>query len=705
MPVDRPLAADLADELVATYAEIEQRLAVEMAARLRAGLDSPDWAKDKLAAIGSLRKWTTATVRRLSAKTGQKTARALEAAFERGGAEALNEIAATKRGNKARRAQDLQGVRKALPGVDTLHTLTRSLVGRLEGTHLPILRWAEDAYRTVVAKTALVDVSLGLAARRAASQRAWSELLAQGVTGFTDKAGRNWNLATYVEMATRTGAAQAAVEGHMAQLGKLGVDLVIVSNAPQECIRCRPWEGKVLSRGGPAGRRTVDVEHATRDGEMVQVQVAGSVDEAIAAGLLHPNCRHNLSAYLPGLTRTPTNTEDPDGDAARQKLRALERKVRAAKLQQAAAIDPATATAAGAKVRALQAEIRDHVTATEHLGIRRKSEREQLNLGNTTGSATAAKSTATSTTAAAAKPAAPPKKTTPPPAPVVPPPAPPKPSLNPAEVTGPDKKWWRQLQEDTPAGTYVPVRDLELEPGYTVQSGRIYRVNGIAYLVEDGTNSSHENVLRGFQDIHRELGPDASKYQHSYAWLKGRNPADAYWEKQYGIPGFLSAATAGDSSTRTWNASPAFIPSNYLDRFMHEFGHNVSTGVQSRGLHDTGYDYGQAVLSDRYVQRPSDLRWALGRLALRAKTISFTPDHSKNLPWGVSTYGKSSHAEDYAESIAFYLGGHIAHGRLTPGGPEVPIYFRDLFPARAAIFDQIFPDVARKQLAAISARS
>jgi hypothetical protein len=704
MPVDRPLAADLADQLVATYAEIEQRIAAEVATRLAAGLDNPDWAQQRLAAVGSLRKWTTALVRKLGNKTGAKTAEVMHHAFERGGAAALDEIARLQRGGSPKTAARLQEIRKTLPGADTLHTLTRSLVGRLEGTHLPILRWAEDAYRQVVAKTALVDVTLGLAARRAASQKAWSELLAQGITGFTDRAGRNWNLASYVEMATRTGAAQAAVEGHMAKLGEAGVDLVIVSNAPQECIRCRPWEGQVLSRGGPAGRRTVEVEHATRDGEQVQVQVAGSVDEAVAAGLLHPNCRHNLSAYLPGLTRVPTNTEDPEGDAARQKLRALERKVRAAKLQQVGAIDPAAAKAAGAKVRDLQGQIREHVKATDHLGIRRKSEREQLNLGNTTGTAAAAKSTASSTTTATAKPARPPKKATPPPAPVVPPPAPPKPSLNPAELTGPDRKWWRQLQEDTPDGTHVPVRDLELEPGYTVKSGRVYRINGVSYLIEDGTTNRPENVLRGYQEIHKALGPDASKYQHSYAWLAGRNPADAYWEKKYGIPGFTSAATAGDGSTRSWVVSSALGPNSYLDRFMHEFGHNVSTGVESRGLHDTGYDYGQSVLADRYVQRPSDLRWALGRLTVKVKGISFAPDHSKNLPWGVTEYGKSSHAEDYAESIAFYLGGHIGYGRLTPGGPEVPIYFRDLFPARAAIFDQVFPDVARQQLAAISAR-
>src|SRR5690606_17214059 len=80
----------------------------------------------------------------------------------------------------------------------------------------------------------------------------------------------------------------------------------------------------------------IQMEHATRDGEMVTVDVAGTVDQAVAAGLLHPNCRHSLSAFLPGITtaRTPPDrpaatpppqpsfrqrvTEAAEGDEARQ---------------------------------------------------------------------------------------------------------------------------------------------------------------------------------------------------------------------------------------------------------------------------------------------------------------------------------------------------------------------------------------------------
>lgn len=404
MPVDRTTAygpdleLDIADRLLEIYSSVERQLAADIARRLRAGMDAPDWAERKLAEAGALRRAAQALIARLAVDDGT-IAQALVLAYMRGGQAAAAEILRLGR-QVPGTAQDAAllvvldasgaGVQRALasavrafPGLGALQRMVWSLASRLSGTHLPVLRWAVDSYRDVVAEGDLAPVLLGVATRRAGTQRAWERLLQQGVKGFTDTAGRNWNLATYTEMATRTGVAQAAVEGHLDRLAAAKLDLVIVSNAPQECVRCRPWEGKVLARAGVVGAREVEMRHAIT-GAPVQVEVAGTVAEAIAAGLMHPNCRHSLSAYLPGLTRIPTNTEDPKGDAARQKLRALERDVRKARLLEAGALTPEAKKAATAKVRAGQAAIREHVAATRALGIMRKPERERINLGHTT---------------------------------------------------------------------------------------------------------------------------------------------------------------------------------------------------------------------------------------------------------------------------------------------------------------------------------
>jgi phosphoglycolate phosphatase-like HAD superfamily hydrolase len=372
MPADRTLGEDLAGTLTDLYASAAERIAAAMAMQLRQGINRPDWAADKLGSINDLRNAIAQIVRALNTATGPAVEQAMVLAFARGGKAALDELA--KAGYLT--AEQLTAIRMSVPGAEAVARLAFSLTSTLQGTHVRILRWALDTYREVIARTT-PDVLLGTKTRLRAAQTAWEELLSQGITGFTDRAGRNWQLASYVEMATRTATAQAAVQAHLDRLGDAGIDLVIVSNAPQECKRCRPWEGKILARNGPGGKRVIELPHATKEGHTVRIEIAGSVEEAVAAGLMHPNCRHSLSAYLPGVTKSPTHTEDPEGDEARQKLRQLERDVRKAKAQAAAVIDPAARKVFEAQVRDKQAQIRDHI-ASAPTTLFRQPQREQI---------------------------------------------------------------------------------------------------------------------------------------------------------------------------------------------------------------------------------------------------------------------------------------------------------------------------------------
>lgn len=392
MPVSRDLAEDLARILTELYGDLETRLAQNIADQLARGIESPTWVQDKYEALSILRRRQETLLRQLEGPMRDRIAQALILAYYRGGVTAVEEVARWQpsllerlaAGNKAlerlsglaRRREaaiwkETAKLRSALPGIDAIQRLAFSLVSQLQGAHTPILRWSDDVYRQVVAQTALVDVLAGTKTRLRAAQVTWERLLSGGVRGFTDKAGRRWELASYVEMATRTGVAQAAVEGHMDRLQTAGIDLVIVSNAPQECKLCRPFEGKVLARSGPVGR--IETENVLT-GRTVTVNVVDTVRGAVGKGLMHPNCRHSLSAYLPGATEAPTRTADPQGDADRQRLRALERRLRRWKLKEAAAIDPAAKQALGKKVRGVQAEIREHVKTTT---AKRQPQREQ----------------------------------------------------------------------------------------------------------------------------------------------------------------------------------------------------------------------------------------------------------------------------------------------------------------------------------------
>lgn len=393
MPVTRDIGAELAQTLIDLYRGLETKLAADMARDLARGIDSPDWAENKLSALALIRRRTETLLSRISAQLDDRVTQALILAYYQGAIEGLREMTrqqrttlerlaignplldrlsklATKRGEALRR--EMNRLRSEVPGLDAIQRLAFTLTSKLRGTHTLILRHQLDVYREVVAQSSLADVLVGSKSRIRAAQVTWERFLGRGITGFVDRAGRRWELASYVEMATRTGTAQAAVEGHVDRLADAGIDLVIVSNAPQECRLCRPWGGKILARAGNPGR--IRVQHATKD-RMFTIDVVDTVSGAVRDGLLHPNCRHSLSAYLPGVTESPTHTQDPQGDADRQRLRELERRLRKAKLEEDALIDPGMRAVKRKRIRALQAQIRTHVKDTT---AKRQRPREQI---------------------------------------------------------------------------------------------------------------------------------------------------------------------------------------------------------------------------------------------------------------------------------------------------------------------------------------
>jgi hypothetical protein len=236
------MAENLAANVVEMYAEAERTLLARIARSLAKGLDAPDWVTRKLAEVQFLQRQTERLVADLGNRAASEVALALAHAYNRGGASAVVDLAALLEVSLEEAAAPLYG----LPPVELLVAET---MGFLVATHPRILRATMDAYRSVIAEAA-GRVLTGSETRRQAAQFALDRFAARGITGFVDKAGRGWNLVSYVEMAMRTGCGKAAVQGHIDRLQEYGLDLVIVSDAPKECPLCRPWEGKVLSIGG-----------------------------------------------------------------------------------------------------------------------------------------------------------------------------------------------------------------------------------------------------------------------------------------------------------------------------------------------------------------------------------------------------------------------------------------------------------------------
>lgn len=359
--------------MVAVYAAAEQELIVTAAGLIREAMEAPPNTPPRFLLYNRLvtaARQTAAYARMQAGTLAQKVA---DVAARNGNLTAAREIRVF-----AERFTLTGNTEQLLPhDVNAARLIAFDLGQRLDAAAQRITRFADDAYRAATVSGALSQV-MDKATPAEAQGQAWRELTAKGISGFTDKNGRQWNLATYVEMATRTAAQKAYNASHRDRLTKAGVNYFTISSTGRPCPLCAPWEGKVLADRG-AGDFT---EPSARDGGPVLVRVTATIEQAIAAGLMHPNCKHVLTAFLPGVTLLRTNEWSPDDEAAyqnTQKLRTLERAVRAAKLQAAGAVTDLDKRRATARARAVQAQIREFTSQT---GLLRRPRREQLDLGN-----------------------------------------------------------------------------------------------------------------------------------------------------------------------------------------------------------------------------------------------------------------------------------------------------------------------------------
>ncbi len=161
----------------------------------------------------------------------------------------------------------------------TARVLSEAISSRLEDVSGVIGRRVDDIFRTVQLEAA-TGSALGYQTVKDAARTLRSDLVEKGITSFRDAAGRNWDLATYAEMAAITVTTEARNRGTWNEFAAHGEDLVIVSTHPMSCPKCAPWQGVVLSiSGSTPGYATLQ--------------------DAEGDGLFHPRCRHATALYVP----------------------------------------------------------------------------------------------------------------------------------------------------------------------------------------------------------------------------------------------------------------------------------------------------------------------------------------------------------------------------------------------------------------------
>lgn len=230
-----------------------------------------------------------------------------------------------------------------------------------------VLRRMDDVYRKTV-YNAQFQMAAGAKTLDQAIDLATKQFLEKGIDCIEYKNGRRMNIASYAEMALRAASHRAMLLGEGKKRDEWGIHTVVVSAHANTCPLCAPWQGKVL------------IDDIFSSGTREEAESLGYplLSEAMRAGLLHPNCRHTISTYFPGITQlpeVPDTAEAIDTYNAEQKQRELERKIRKWKRKEEGSCDPENLSYANKQVRRYQEELRVHLN--RHPKLRRDYSREK----------------------------------------------------------------------------------------------------------------------------------------------------------------------------------------------------------------------------------------------------------------------------------------------------------------------------------------
>jgi hypothetical protein len=359
--VGREQALDLAS----AYFEAERMIVERIAKYVAKGLEAPTWEYDSLARAQALRAETTKIVAQLSKMSAAFIDKQVKSLYHGAVLSTVSDL--------GKNVPHFQAA--SLTKRNSVAVITRELNSKTDEIGRALLRRSDDVFRSTVGKIVQTTAARGIS-RTDGAKYVMNELGKQGIGSFVDASGRNWSLGSYVDMATRTGFAKAQIQGHVDTLIDNDMNLVYVQPGPRACDICDDWANAILSLDGSSG----DVETTNVvTGEPMTVEVDASLEEAQDEGFQHPNCRCSISAYLPGAT-DPSIIDRPEWDAegyaAQQQQRSIERDIRGAKMEAAAAIDAETKAAAESAVRDQQARMRDHLAANPDL--KRRSDRESI---------------------------------------------------------------------------------------------------------------------------------------------------------------------------------------------------------------------------------------------------------------------------------------------------------------------------------------
>ncbi len=342
------MAAPLAD----TYSEVEQRLLVAIARQLTLN-DTHDlnevskWQIKQLAQLGMLKKNAAKIINAMTKDVPDNYAANIQAAIEATLAEdGLNSMWENEEFSESAKKAVKHYRNQAADVYNQVNTVMQYKAGSsyVKAVNSVAEKMSEEMRRMqpqIANKQALLDtlnsnaaaVASGSTARTRAVRGTIHEMAKKGIPAFVDKRGREWSPEAYVNMDIRNTVKNTATDAAFGAMDALGQDVFEVSSHPGSRPKCRPWQGKFISKSG----RTTEITDL--NGRKYKVYPLSQTSYGEPDGLFGINCGHRPRGVSDGLfTRTAKTSEEYGADDEELyykvcKQRELERKVRKSKTE------------------------------------------------------------------------------------------------------------------------------------------------------------------------------------------------------------------------------------------------------------------------------------------------------------------------------------------------------------------------------------
>lgn len=237
-----------------------------------------------------------------------------------------------------------------------------------------VLRKMDDVYKQVIFG-AEVHMAAGAKTLQQAADMATREFLSRGIDNITYGNGRRINIASYAEMALRTASQRATFMGEGKKRDEWGIFTVVMSAHDNCSPWCMPYQGTVM----------IDDIYTTITPEQAQ-QLAKEtsyvlLSAAMREGAFHPNCRHTLATFFPGISQLPVKPDEENAKRnyeAEQRQRYMERRIRRYKRLAAGSVDDTNRERYTAKVKEWEQKLRDHLKVNPPLRRNRWREEDKL---------------------------------------------------------------------------------------------------------------------------------------------------------------------------------------------------------------------------------------------------------------------------------------------------------------------------------------